>query len=120
MSKSIRVWQRLYVKMESLQHQSMNWDLQIKNFKTPQYWNLLYSAKKPYSLLDDDFLVYHAQWIANGKLHFGIVWGATAKYQNTGAIGIIVRFCTELDALIEGGAGTLQDDIYNRIHYLTE
>lgn len=70
--------------------------------------------------LDDDFLLHHDNWMAAGQNHFGIVWGSTDKYQKSGAIGIIVRFCTELDVLIEGGAGTLQDDIYNRVHYLKE
>ena len=97
-------------------------DLGLANqkFEDTSLLELAVQRQETLLTLDDDFLVHHEQWLKDGRNHFGIVWGQTAKYQHTGAIGIIVRYCTELDALIEGGAGTLEEDIYNKIHYLKE
>lgn len=70
--------------------------------------------------LDKDFLGIHAQWLANNQSHYGIFHAPTNKYQNTGSIGFIVKFCVEMNMLIEQGAGTLQDDIYNQLIMMTE
>jgi predicted nuclease of predicted toxin-antitoxin system len=97
-------------------------DLGLANqkFEDTSVLELAVQRQETLLTLDDDFLVHNEQWLKEGRTHFGIVWGQTAKYQHKGAIGIIVRYCTELDALIEGGAGTLEEDIYNKIHYLKE
>ncbi len=50
--------------------------------------------------LDNDFPRLHAEWQATGKSHCGIFYGETSKYQNTGAIGILINFCVEWSELI--------------------
>lgn len=94
--------------------------LSNQKFQDIQILDLALEREETLLTLDDDFLKHHADWMATGKSHYGIVWGHTSKYQTTGAIGVIVRFCTDLDALIEAGAGTLENDIYNQVHYLAE
>jgi hypothetical protein len=70
--------------------------------------------------LDEDFPSIHAKWLEDGKSHYGIFFGATRKFQHTGAIGILVRFCVDWSKLIEEGAGTLEEDIYNQLIFIKE
>lgn len=70
--------------------------------------------------LDDDFLRIHTKWQELDKRHFGIFYAPTNKFQKTGAIGIIVKFCVEVDTLIQEGAGTLEADIYNQLIFIKE
>lgn len=70
--------------------------------------------------LDSDFLEIHTRWIAAGRTHYGIFYGMTSKYQYTGAMGLIVKFCVEIDTLIKQKAGTLEDDIYNQMIFISE
>ena len=70
--------------------------------------------------LDGDFHRIHAEWQADGKLHCGIFFGETKKYQHTGAIGKLVRFCTDWAQLVGDSDEDLHEFVYNEIHYIQE
>lgn len=97
-------------------------DLGLSNqrFQDASLLTLAISRQETLLTLDADFLRIHSEYRMNERSHFGIIYGPTAKYQQSGMIGSIVRFCLLLDELIEGGAGTLQNDIYNQLIFLSE
>lgn len=70
--------------------------------------------------LDNDFPRLHAEWMEAGKSHCGIFYGETNKYQHAGAIGILVRFCTDWAELIGDNDDDLQEFVYNEIQYIQE
>ena len=65
---------------------------------------------------DRDFPSLHNSWIAQGRNHCGIFF---CPYRNEPAIGVIVTACLFYYQAIEDEAGTLEDDIYNRLHHIT-
>lgn len=94
--------------------------LSNQNFQDIDILELAVEHERTLLTLDDDFLKIHSEYQQASKFHYGIVWGHTSKYQGTGAIGLLVRYCTDLDELIEQKVGTLEVDIYNQVHYLTD
>jgi hypothetical protein len=66
--------------------------------------------------LDDDFPKLHLRYSQIGKTHKGIFYGAMSQFQ--GQVGSIVSFCAMYAELIEGDAGTLENDIHNQLIYL--
>lgn len=62
---------------------------------------------------DRDFWTIHADWLAQGLHHCGIVLFSN-RFQ--GDIGKIVRELMELSDLIAQGAGTLDKDVYNQVY----
>lgn len=70
--------------------------------------------------LDSDFPRIHAEWMAAGKTHCGIFYGETSKYQQAGAIGILVNFCVEWAQLIEDDDEALNQFVYNQIEYIQD
>lgn len=91
-----------------------------QGFRDDPLMELAVSREETLLTLDDDFLGIHAQWQEDGRKPFGIFYGPTNKYQHPGAIGTILHFCMTMDELIDGGAGTLEDDIYNQVIYISE
>lgn len=66
---------------------------------------------------DDDFLKLDSIWQKQGRHHTGIFF-VNPNLRGQGTISVIVREVIELHELIEGGAGTLEDDIINTINYI--
>jgi predicted nuclease of predicted toxin-antitoxin system len=64
---------------------------------------------------DQDFLVLHHHWHSQGKHHAGIIF-VPSEYQNN--VGMMVKELFMLYALIEGGAGNLENDVYDKIYRL--
>jgi hypothetical protein len=67
---------------------------------------------------DDDFLATIKGWQSQGRNHVGMMY-CLPHVQGTGAIGKIVNLCFELHELIEGGAGTVEEDIVNHVIYVS-
>jgi hypothetical protein len=65
---------------------------------------------------DDDFIQMHIQWQSEGKEHEGIFF---CPYLDISAVGLIVKECVYFYEAIEAGAGTIEDDIRNRLYYVT-
>ena len=64
---------------------------------------------------DRDFIGLHKQRSEIGKFHAGIVY---ILPEHKDDIGRLVGFITDLYELIEGGAGTLEQDIDNQLIWL--
>ncbi len=79
--------------------------------------HLEYATKEGRTVIsaDADFSRINAQWQAAGKKHAGIIRLQQERKDN---VGIIVEYIVSLNELIEGGAGTLEQDVYNQIIYL--
>lgn len=67
---------------------------------------------------DRDFPDLHKRWLEENKHHEGIIY-CLPHVQGEGAIGVIVQFCVGLHELIEGGAGTIDNDIANQIFFVS-
>lgn len=80
--------------------------------------HLEYAAKNGRALItkDDDFIQMHVQWQHEGKDHEGIFF---CPYRDIPAVGLIVRECLYFYEAIEAGAGTIEDDIGNKLYYVT-
>jgi len=78
--------------------------------------HLRYAAQHGLSLItkDEDFLILHHQWLKSGQNHAGIFY---CPIRFNPAIGKIVTACADYHALIDSGAGTLED-IRNRIVFI--
>ncbi len=63
---------------------------------------------------DSDFTVLHSAWMAAGRQHAGIVYVTRDSRHN---IGGLIEYLEFLHLAIEGGAGTLENDVYNQIKY---
>jgi hypothetical protein len=81
---------------------------------------LAISREETLLTLDEDFPPIHAIWQREGKNHYGIFYGSTDKYQRTGAIGALVEFIVFWHEVIEAGAGTLEEDVYNKLIHIQE
>jgi hypothetical protein len=70
--------------------------------------HLEYAAHHGLSVItkDQDFLRLHTEWLIAGKEHSGIFFCAERALS---AIGEIVTICADYYALVEAGAGTLED-----------
>jgi predicted nuclease of predicted toxin-antitoxin system len=79
---------------------------------------LEYATKEGRTLVtcDEDFFRLAAQWREAGKHHAGIVYIVSEKQ---GIIGVIVKELLFLHQAVEGGAASLQDDIYNQTLYIS-
>jgi predicted nuclease of predicted toxin-antitoxin system len=53
-----------------------------------------------------------------GKKYAG-VFIATEKLQGGKGVGLIIDFIADYDALIKGGAASVEDDVYNRTIYIS-
>lgn len=80
--------------------------------------HLEYAARNKLSLItkDADFRTKHFEWLSQGKGHYGIFFCADRRIA---AIGTIVKACSAYSALLEQGAGTL-DDIRNEFFDITQ
>lgn len=67
---------------------------------------------------DADFLRLHDKWQAVGKTHGGIMHLA-AHIQGPAGTGVIVRTVLMYHELIDGGAGTIHEDIANHVIFVT-
>jgi predicted nuclease of predicted toxin-antitoxin system len=65
---------------------------------------------------DEDFFRLVVQWREAGKNHAGIVYIVSEKQ---GIIGVIVKELLFLHQAIEGGAASLQEDVYNQVLYIS-
>jgi predicted nuclease of predicted toxin-antitoxin system len=90
-------------------------DVGLDDASDPEH--LAYAINEARALItkDDDFLVLHRSYLDNQQTHFGIFY---CPDRNSSAIGRIVKTCAEYFDLIDGGAGTLEDDIQNRVIYI--
>jgi hypothetical protein len=66
---------------------------------------------------DQDFLRLHKEWQLQGKKHAGILY-CLPSLQGKPGIGRIVKECLDLHMMILGGAGTIEDDVANRIYFV--
>lgn len=79
--------------------------------------HLRYAAAEGRAMVthDDDFLVLHATYQEQNIKHSGIMYVQPALQGN---VGQMVKRLFEYFELIEGGAGTLENDIANQITYI--
>ena len=66
---------------------------------------------------DDDFVRLHAQWQQGGKVHAGIIL-LPKHLQGEAQISYAVRELLTYYEMIEGHAGTIENDIANRMIFL--
>ena len=67
---------------------------------------------------DADFTRLHSSYQIEGKYHAGIMF-CSADIQGDNAVGRIVREVLMYHELIEGGAGSVADDIFNRVMFVS-
>lgn len=67
---------------------------------------------------DADFLTLHAEYLEQGKSHYGIFF-VLDHLQGKGAVGVIVRYLLEYYQLVAGGAASVEDDIANQVIYIS-
>jgi predicted nuclease of predicted toxin-antitoxin system len=67
---------------------------------------------------DADFTRHHASWQEQGKRHAGIMYCLSHLQGNEG-VGRIVSEVLMYHELIEGGAGSVEDDISNRLLFVS-
>ncbi len=81
--------------------------------------HLEYAARENRIIItnDADFTRLDAEWKALNKSHTGIMY-CLAHVQGKKAVGIIVKHCLDYYEMIVAGAGTIEDDIVNRIIYI--
>lgn len=81
---------------------------------------LEYATQNGYALLsmDEDVTRLHSEWVKAGKQHGGIFYAPMEQFKGQKGIGPIVRDCAEWTELIETGAGTLSEDIHNRLRFI--
>lgn len=93
-------------------------DVGMKN--TDDELLLEYATEHGYALLsmDADVTRIHNQWLSRGKSHGGIFYAPMVEFQVQQGIGSIVRDCIQWAELIEGGAGTLSEDIHSQLWYI--
>lgn len=65
---------------------------------------------------DRDFPALHQQWMTDNRQHSGIFF---CPYRNEPSVGLIVKACLFYYRAIEEKAGTLEEDIENKLHYIT-
>ena len=94
--------------------------LNNQKFKDTPVLELATSRGETVLTLDSDFLRLHDEWIQAGKNHCGIFYGETHKYQRAGAIGILVRFCSDWAEAIGDDDEALQEFVYNKVEYVKE
>jgi len=82
--------------------------------------HLAYATEQQCVLIthDDDFTRIDAEWRAINRPHGGIVY-CLPHVQGPQGVGKIVTVCAEYAILIDQGAGTYEDDIANRIIYVS-
>lgn len=82
--------------------------------------HLTYATKQQRVIIthDDDFLQLDKQWRTEKKSHAGIIY-CLPHLQGKSSIGKIVNLCLDLHELIAGGAGTIEEDIVNKVIYLS-
>lgn len=80
--------------------------------------HLEYAAQHGLAIVtkDSDFPILHKGWMDEGRKHCGIFF---CPYRNEPAIGTIVTACLFYFRAIEEDAANLEDDIQNRLHYIT-
>ena len=86
---------------------------------TPDPDVLAYAHENGYVLLThDEQITRHIATRHKEEKRQGGVFIAGHHLQGQRGIGTIVTFIVEYHELIAGGAGTLQDDVYNQITYI--
>jgi predicted nuclease of predicted toxin-antitoxin system len=80
---------------------------------------LEYAYQHGYTIVTHDERIksHVGQRVAEGKTYCGVIIAAH-DLQGTNGIGRIVGYLAELNEFIEGGAATLENDVYNRINYI--
>ncbi|MBN1565155.1 MAG: DUF5615 family PIN-like protein [Anaerolineae bacterium] len=66
---------------------------------------------------DQDFLRLNARWQEEGRSHNGIMF-CQEHLQGMPGISAIVKACLDYHEMIEGGAGTVEDDIVNHLIFV--
>lgn len=86
---------------------------------TPDPDLLEFAHENGYALLThDEHITHHiAARRAEGKAHAG-VFIAGHHLQGRAGIGAIVAVIVEYNELIQGGAATVRDDVYNQVIYI--
>jgi hypothetical protein len=81
--------------------------------------HLEYAAREERVLItrDEDFTRLNVEWQSTGKSHSGIFY-CLSTVQGKAAVGKIVMACGEYDELISSGAGSIAEDIANRITHI--
>lgn len=87
---------------------------------TPDPEVIEYCYQHGYALitLDERIRSHFNKRINDGKEHAGVFIGSHAL-QGTKGIGSIVNFIAYYDEAIKAGAGTVENDVYNRIISMT-
>jgi len=90
-------------------------DVEMAQAKDEEH--LAYAAREGRVMVssDRDFTRLHDEYIKAGASHAGIIYVLPAHKDD---IGRIVGFITDLCELIEGGAGTLEQDVDNQLVWL--
>jgi len=89
-------------------------DVQMDSASDPEL--LVFASQENRALIsfDKDFSLRHNEWQQSGKHHAGI-FHIASHLQGEKNIGKVVVELFDFHQLIEGGAGTIQDDIENRL-----
>lgn len=79
--------------------------------------HLIYATGEKRAVLtsDEDFLQLHAKWQQAGMKQSGIIY---IQHERKDNIGLIVGTLSFLNEAIEGGAATLDEEVYNRVVYI--
>ena len=67
---------------------------------------------------DADFLRLHQEWQEQGKAHAGIIY-CLPHLQGKSSIGRILEEIMMYYELIVGGAGSIKEDVANRVFYVS-
>jgi predicted nuclease of predicted toxin-antitoxin system len=81
--------------------------------------HLEYASKEGRALIsqDTDFQQLHHEW-QQAKKHHGGIFLVPGYLQGNAIISVVVKAMLAYDELIAGGAGSVDEDIANRLHYL--
>ncbi len=91
-------------------------DIGMKYAKDEAHWEYAIREGRVLVTCDEDFFNHAAAWNEKGKSHPGIVFIISEKQ---GIIGVIVKELLFLHEAIAGGAATLEEDVQNRILYIS-
>lgn len=87
-------------------------DVGMENADDPEHLEYAVSQGRTIITGDADFLVLDALWREAGRNHTGIIY---IKPESREAIGIIIKALRFLHEAVEGGAATLEKDVYNQV-----
>ncbi|MEO1288311.1 MAG: DUF5615 family PIN-like protein [Chloroflexota bacterium] len=90
-------------------------DVGLKDASDLQHFEYALENERTIVTQDADFLRIHNEIQREGKNHFGIIRITSENITNVGKIVNELEF---LHNAIDGGAATLEEDVYNQVRYI--